>query len=516
MAAEMSLHGEVDPGRTVAPGNLVSDVLRFSKSILAAAVFVGLAVWGLSHLQPTMYQAKTQLTLSDPRSAGVFLDESRLPLDDFSRYLRTQAESVTSATMLERISAQLGGRLGSDQVRGQLSATVSTDVGAINITARDSTAAGARELADVASSVYQETVVELVQQDAALAQQKVAAERETLAAQLAEVERALVASPDDPQLLVSRHDLTDQIIGLDAEMQAIPLRASNFGSGVQRIEGAELPGAPYQPQPFRNGVLAGFLALLLAGFFGAWQAQRHPVVSHSRQIESLFGAPLLGVLSGRIRGGQLPLRPGPAQAADLRFAAMSLARSASERSAGVIMLTSVTPSGERTSVGHSVAVTLAQDERRVVLVDADLQGRGLSRRLGLLESRGLTDLGAGASWADCVSLQAAGQTSLPVIPAGSAVPRESAFFGTPQGAAALLTIRGQADLVIMDGPPVAGSPEVVSAASAVDAAVVYARRGDSVEQLEAAAGKMASTGCEVLGIIFGAGRSLSALRPWKR
>ena len=96
-------------------------LLRFWKMILATTVLAALAVFGLSYLQSTRYQATAQMILSDPRNAGVFRDQTQIVIDP-QRYVRNQAALATSTPALLRRSELIGGRLSAGQLDDLVSA----------------------------------------------------------------------------------------------------------------------------------------------------------------------------------------------------------------------------------------------------------------------------------------------------------------------------------------------------------------------------------------------------------
>ncbi len=133
-------------------------------------------------------------------------------------------------------------------------------------------------------------------------------------------------------------------------------------------------------------------------------------------------------------------------------------------------VTVMTPLGE--DGGTALALCLAsaggRAGRRVLLVDADPARRGLSLACDLSGNIGLGEVLAG----DC--------------PAAVAVVRRAAFAILPVGRkpfaaaarglrAALVALRDDYDLILVDGPPLAGDPAAADLAALADAVAVVAR-----------------------------------------
>lgn len=132
-------------------------------------------------------------------------------------------------------------------------------------------------------------------------------------------------------------------------------------------------------------------------------------------------------------------------------------------------------SGEGTStVAAAFARLLAEDERlRVALVDADL--RSASRRLPTVDDHhGLAGVLAGESRID----QALVGTTLPnlaVLPGGPTTDSPLRLCTTNNLHAPMDHLRRHFHYVVLDGPPVLDSPELVSLAGQVDGIVMVIR-----------------------------------------
>jgi Mrp family chromosome partitioning ATPase/capsular polysaccharide biosynthesis protein len=482
----------------------MSVIRRFWRPMLAVAALCAVIVFGLSYLQPTRFQASTEMIMSDPRAAGVFPEENQPPLDDFNRYLLSQAEIVVSRSTLEAVSAAVGGRLGVDELLKRVKAAAVLESGTIRITAIDSTPEGAKELADLTAAAYQDAVVERVSADTAALLEEAHAARDEVAARIAALDEALAVNPSDPALVSERFAATSELLSDDARIQAIPRKATLFGSGVQSVEQASVPEGPIQPRQTRNALVAGVLGLLAAGIHFTWRNQVSPGMDDRRDPASILSAPLLGVVSSRQRGGvgraTADLAAGVAD--DYRGAAAALERAAAERSARVVLVTTALAGGAKTAAARRLAFALARSERRTVLVDADLSDRRLSRGLRLAEAPGITDLGRGSPWADCTTPTQVGSASLMVVPAGAVPAAGAGFFGSAEGRRALASLRDQADLAILDGPAMAASPEALLLAGEADGLVFIVARGEDLGALEEAAERAAAAKAVVLGYLF--------------
>ncbi len=100
--------------------------------------------------------------LTDPRNSEQF---NQIVIDP-SRHVRNQAEIMTSTAVLSR-AAQIAGRgLSLTVLEERISATASTNIDLIEVTALDPSPSGAAELANAVVEAYEQVTVEGVRASA--------------------------------------------------------------------------------------------------------------------------------------------------------------------------------------------------------------------------------------------------------------------------------------------------------------------------------------------------------------
>jgi len=136
-----------------------------------------------------------------------------------------------------------------------------------------------------------------------------------------------------------------------------------------------------------------------------------------------------------------------------------------------LLITSPGPGEGKTLTASNLAIVTAEAGARVILVDGDLR-KPQVHQLFRLDSRvGLTTVLAGQSGLPA-ALQPTPVRNLRVLPAGPKPPNPAELLGAPRMADVLAELKRQADMVIIDSPPVLAVTDAVVLAAAVDGVVM--------------------------------------------
>lgn len=192
----------------------------------------------------------------------------------------------------------------------------------------------------------------------------------------------------------------------------------------------------------------------------------------------------------RQRGFLTPAAPRSALAQEMRRIKRPLllniqkaiateANGTAEPPANLIMITSALPGEGKTFVSINLAMSMAAElDRRVLLVDADIARGDLSQQLGIHAERGLSDLLRENSYLSEEGVLTTNVERLSVLPAGPVVDNVDELFASAQMA---LIARALADadpdrVIIFDASPLLATTE---------AAVLAQRVGQTVMVVEA-------------------------------
>jgi non-specific protein-tyrosine kinase len=142
----------------------------------------------------------------------------------------------------------------------------------------------------------------------------------------------------------------------------------------------------------------------------------------------------------------------------------------------LITITSAGIDEGKSLVAANLAITMAQAEQRVILVDCDLRRPALHTLFGVSNDSGVTSM-LFANEGDAPPLQATSVPGLQLLASGPLPPRPADILGSRRMGEILQSLRGLADVVIIDTPPVLAVSDAVVLAPRVDGVILVMQAG---------------------------------------
>ena len=140
-----------------------------------------------------------------------------------------------------------------------------------------------------------------------------------------------------------------------------------------------------------------------------------------------------------------------------------------------VLATSTSPDEGKSTTIANLAVTIAQAEQRVVLVDCDLRRPTLHALFGLPNEEGLTSLMLQEGGR--IPVQKTEVPGLLVLTSGPLPPRPADILGSRRMEAVIAQLREHADIVLFDTPPVNAVTDAAVLATKVDGVLLVFRAG---------------------------------------
>lgn len=282
--------------------------------------------------------------------------------------------------------------------------------------------------------------------------------------------------------------------------QAVAFSSSELHLLVEVVAPPVVPGAPAGPA--RKLIVAAVLlaaAVLAVGGALLWDQVR-PRLRDAASLARLTGSPALVEVPRRRRVSPRLESTDPGVAAAVRVLRTHL-DSELHLPTTLAVLSAVRGEG-RTTIAALLGQSLADLDARVLLVDADVDRRGLGRALGVEHNESLSRVLSGQEPASR-AITATDVPGVSLVAADAAVSPDA----MARGIARLLSaVREQYDVVLVDTPPLLGGDLARTIAIAADEVVVVAAVGTPVPVLERATAALDNLRVRPVGSVVNRGR----------
>lgn len=273
-------------------------------------------------------------------------------------------------------------------------------------------------------------------------------------------------------------------------------------SPVSIVDRAQVPNAPYRPNPLLN-LIAGIGLGLLAGLGLAFALDLlHDVIKTRDDVRTRLGLPCLGVVPRRDGTGSIvdDLQDGASPVAEAYSAILASLRFSTEHGAPrTLLVTSTGPAEGKSSSAFAIAQNYARRGENILLIDADLR-RPVFKTSGT--QKGLTKL---LTNDDALTghVHETQYDNLWLLPCGPTPPNPADLLSTPRFHAVLRDASQQFDRVIIDGPPLLGLADAALLATAAENVVMVVESGRTrTKAAREAIDRLRSASGHILGVIL--------------
>lgn len=255
--------------------------------------------------------------------------------------------------------------------------------------------------------------------------------------------------------LVRDRSVLEQIYRTLLERQKqVEISLAATQGNVTVVAHAETPRAPIRPERAKI-VLLGFLFGLMAGSsIALLKDYLNNSVRNTEDVTNVVGLPLLGAIPV---AEVLPAQVWDGSTRSLAAEAYRMLRSnisflSVDSPVTVILVTSAGPAEGKSSTVANIAASMAQNNKRVVVIDADMRKPTIHRLLGGGRSIGLAEVLSGSATVE----EAVRESNIPgvwTIPVDKIPPNPTELLGGQRMRDLLSHLREAFDTVIIDSPP---------------------------------------------------------------
>ncbi len=295
--------------------------------------------------------------------------------------------------------------------------------------------------------------------------------------------------------------LTAQQSTFKQQLAQIQVQAAVSSGDAQLVSAAPIPTTAVSPKPVRDLILA-ILAGLMLGVGAAFCALEYfddSVKSREDLDRALAGTPNVGLIP-QVPGWKdkndtvlvTVADPTSPTAEAFRSLRTSLQFASLDRPLRTILVTSPSAGEGKTTILANLGVSMAQAGQRVILAGCDLRRPRLHEFFGVTNTTGFTSVLLGQMPAFAALQQVANEPNLFILASGPLPSNPSELLSTDRAAEVLAALQGEADIVLIDSPPLLPVTDAAVLTRLVDATLLVVTVGSTTR-------KQIAQALEVLG-----------------
>lgn len=314
-----------------------------------------------------------------------------------------------------------------------------------------------------------------------------------------------------PQLQEDRDAQVSQLVPLKQRLNQLQVDASFSKGGPRLITPAAVPSAPFKPTPKRNGILGVAVGLLLGvalafafEHFDDSIKSKEDLERTSRGLPVLGQIPVVSAWKNR-QETYVVSRTEPSSPAAEAYRALrtSIRFLTLDRSVRVLEVTSPNPSEGKSTAVANLGVVLARAGERVVIVSCDLRRPRIHEFFGLPNSVGFTSALLGQASLSSALQPVPNEQRLLLLASGPVPPNPSELLASSRAGDLLNSLKAQADIVLLDVPPVLPVTDAAVLSSRAEGVLLVATAGStSGKHLTRAVELLRQVGAPLIGTIL--------------
>jgi len=479
---------------------------------LASVLLAATAAFLVSGAMPKIYDAQNTLLVGQSLTAA---NPDSAQLAAAQQLSQTYATVVTTRPLAQRVIDRLGLQMTAEELLREVGADASTSTALIYINVSDTDPVRAANIANAFAD-------ELIAESPAIQGQQVDLQK-AVQANLDSTQAEIIQTQDQIDQLTANtyrtasqdqelQTLQTNLVSLRATYAALlPNLSSNSSNILTVVEPAVAASGPSSPRTLLNVILAAVLGLFAALGIAFLVEYLDDSVASSDDVQEVTGLPTLGVvpvMSGDRKRGEIYrlvtlLNPRSSVAESYRTLRTNVEFAAVDTPLHTLLVTSSVPQEGKTTTAGNLAVAFAQAGSRVLLVDTDLRKPGLHNLFKLSNEYGVTTLFRDEAATVRSVTQDTELNGLNIITSGALPPNPAELLGSQRWRAILERLKAEADLVILDSPPLQAVTDAALLAATVDGTVFvvharHTRRGAVRQGREA----LARGGGKILGVVM--------------
>lgn len=272
------------------------------------------------------------------------------------------------------------------------------------------------------------------------------------------------------------------------------------------VNKAEMPGSPAKPRKKRNltlGLILGLFGGIGLAFFIEYLDN---TINDATDLKQRFNLTVLGTVkelkdkSEKIETYLLknPLSP---MAESYRLIRSGLLLSTPDHAPRSILVTSMSPQEGKTSTTTNLARILAQNNKKVLIIDCDMRRPRMHSMFATPNSYGLSNYLTSTAGKNL--LKSVPGENISLLPAGPTPPNPAELLISDRMKSLIEKMLEKYDFVLLDSPPVQSVTDSLTLSQLVDGTLLVIRSGKTThDMLESGLKKLHDVRSNILGVII--------------
>ncbi len=405
----------------------------------------------------------------------------------------TYAEIVTRQPILQATIEALGLDMSVGELREKVGVALVHNTQLLEISVEDVNPLRARAIADeIANQLVQQSPTAIYQQEQDEYRQFVRFQLRDLELKIQDAQRE-IADLEARTSSLETEELTEDQARLRVLQERLDTWQATYASllsfiqdtpanYISVVEPAPVPTAPIGPRTQLNVLLAAITGLTLALGMAFFLEYLDDTIKTPEDIEQTMGLSTLGAIT-RIKGKHLEDKliaadhPKSPISEAYRVLRTNIQFSAIDQPMRTLLVTSPNPIEGKSTTLANLGVVMAQAGLSVIAVDSDLRRPVLHKFFKLPRKEGLTNALLQDEPAIDGYLQATEVDNLRVLASGPLPPNPSELLSSQKMRRLLENLTGQADVVLLDSPPMLVVTDAAVLANQVDGVLIVAEAG---------------------------------------
>jgi len=279
---------------------------------------------------------------------------------------------------------------------------------------------------------------------------------------------------------------------------------------IRIVDRAQVPIYPIKPDKKRSLMLAAVVGLFLGVGLAFLLEYLDNTVKLPDDIRDRFKIPYLGPVPAFPREsedghhGDLVILHSPKSSASESFRGVrtGIVFSSADSAPQSILVTSAGPAEGKTLCAANIAVTMAQAESRVLLIDCDMRKPRVHKVFDIQRAVGISSVLVGKEQIGS-AIVPSGVENLDILPVGPLPPNPAEIVGSKHMKQLVDSLRRHYGRIIIDSPPVTAVTDAQVLSRIVDGVVLVIRAGDTPRPIvENGLSQLRAVNARILGAIL--------------